>query len=249
MILSISVFPSRHAENCFKDEVFLLLLGFYPFTLLPEFFADWIHCRPFTPWNFPGELAASLLPPPHAGGVCLECGQLPWLLFWALSLQLCAFFWAVELASPYFWFVCIFPWKLDSVSRAGASCLALWKECSNSHSTQLTLPWEGQGGKADSARLWLGGRMEKSFQEKEISDFGSRSRNMYFRKRSDIIKSTPLSLCGTDSHFPDELCQVFHKSRCHLDFVRVVAPKSSSASSRAEIFLQESWICNSHFFL
>lgn len=51
----------------------------------------------------------------------------------------------------------------------------------------------------------------KSFEEKEISNFGSRSRNTYFRKRSDIIKSTPLSLCGTDSHFPDVLCQVFHK--------------------------------------
>lgn len=62
-----------------------------------------------------------------------------------------------------------------------------------------------------SAKLWLGGEMEKSVEEKEIGDIGSKSRNMYFRKRSNIIKSTPLSLHGVDSHFPDVFCQVFHK--------------------------------------
>lgn len=67
-----------------------------------------------------------------------------------------------------------------------------------------------------SAKLWLGGEMEKRFERKEIGDIGSRSRNVYFRKRSNIIKSTPLSLHGIDSHFPDVLCQVFHRCKVSL---------------------------------
>lgn len=82
--------------------------------------------------------------------------------------------------------------------------------------------------------------MGKRLEEKEIGDFGSRGSNVYFRKRSDIIKSAPLSSHGLDSHFPAVLCQVFSTgSGCHWDFVRVVAPKSGSAAAGLGFFFRE----------
>lgn len=36
--------------------------------------------------------------------------------------------------------------------------------------------------------------MEKSFGENGIGEFGSRNTSMYFRKKSNIIKSAPFSL-------------------------------------------------------
>lgn len=91
--------------------------------------------------------------------------------------------------------------------------------------------------------------MEKSFEEKEIGDFSSRSRNMSFRKRSDIFKSTPLSLRGLDSHFPDVLCQVSTGARCHLDFVRVVGPKNGSAAAGPGFFFTKAEFVAVTFFV
>lgn len=91
--------------------------------------------------------------------------------------------------------------------------------------------------------------MEKSSEEKEMGGFGSRSRNLSFRKRSDIFKSTPLSLHGLDSHFPDVLCQVSTGAGCHLEFVRVVAPENGSAAAGLGFFFTKAEFVTGTFFV
>lgn len=109
-----------------KMQSFILLLGFSPFTILPLaglsqhqiFQVDWLP-----------------------GGVCLECGQLPWLLFAALSPHWCAFFQALQLASPHSWLAYIPPenWTLSAELEPAAR---LWERVQPL--SPLTPSWEEQ---------------------------------------------------------------------------------------------------------
>lgn len=139
--------------------------GFFPFYHSPT-------CRPFTASDFPGGLAAWwCVPRMWTASLAAVCSSQP---------SLVCFFPSTSACQPTL-LACLYPpWKLDSVCRAGASCQALGKSAATQSINSFL-------GGAASARPCLPGEMEKSFEEKEISDFGSRSRNLYFRKRSDVI--------------------------------------------------------------
>lgn len=69
-----------------KMQPFILLLGFSPFTILPVF--HWLN--PLAGLSHHQIFQVDWLPvsSQHAAGVCLECGQLPWLLLSAFTCVL-----------------------------------------------------------------------------------------------------------------------------------------------------------------
>lgn len=130
------------------------ILLFFWFSLFCYSLMCFSCADPSLPENFPGGLAVSF----HLWWcVPRMCSLLCWLPFGALSLHLYTFFQTVELASPCFWLAYIFPWKLDSISSAWASCLALWKSAGTCTPISWLFLVKTKQWEAASASFCLGG--------------------------------------------------------------------------------------------
>lgn len=144
-----------------KMRSFITLLAFSPFTILPLFFADWIHLQAFHTIKF-SRWTGCLFPPP------------PW---WCVPRMWTASLAAVLSSQPSV--VCFFPssWACQPILLA---CLYLplktglllqcWsqlpgsvKECRNSHSIQLTPSWGDQGGRGSFSQALTGWGNRKEF--------------------------------------------------------------------------------------
>lgn len=113
------------------------------------------------------------------------CRVLHWVLFWALKSLVACFFPSNWACQPILLACLYLSLKTGLHLSAWANCLPVWKASGTCTPTQLTLLWEDQLAKGSFRR-------EKRLWENEMA-FGSKIVSVYFKEKSNIMKSVPFS--------------------------------------------------------